>query len=104
VISFLTSLAVHAGLFLLMAAPVLVLTWRRGGVGARDTIRRFLVAAAVGAVFCALVALSGQRLTAQCTEQGYSRCADVGGDGFRWAVIIAYAVGVVLKVRSMRRR
>ena len=76
--SFLLSALYHFALLLLVSTPVLFMARRQHRA---LLFQRFILACALGGVFCGIVAAGSQRLVDQCEAEGNSSCFDAGADG-----------------------
>ena len=79
-----------------LAAPVVILGLREG---LHDTVRRFVVAAGVVALACALLSWGSSVLVNRCQDAGNTECLDFGARGMQVLTLGSY--GLVSVMRSV---
>ena len=83
-----------------VTAPVAILGLREG---LHDTVRRFLTAAAVVALGCALLSWGSNALVDRCLDAGNTGCLDYGAMGMQVLVLSGYGLVSVLRSVSIWR-
>lgn len=79
-----------------LAAPVVILGLREG---LNETVRRFVIAAAIVALGCALLSWGSNALVSRCMDAGNTECLDYGGLGMQ--VLALGIFGLVSVLRSV---
>lgn len=79
-----------------LGAPVVILGLREG---LHDTVRRFVVAAGVVAIGCALLSWGSNGLISRCLDAGNTDCLDYGTRGMQVLALGSY--GLVSAIRSV---
>lgn len=72
-----------------LGLPLWYVAWRERR---RDTIRNFVIGAAVVAVLAGIVALTSERAVAQCAAVNGRECIDPGSDGVQFVLVTFYLI------------
>ena len=87
--TFVTTTFLILGILAVLGLPLWYVA-RREGRG--DTIRNFVIGAAVVAVLSGIVALTSERALEQCAAVNGRECIDPGSDGVQFVLVTFYVI------------